>query len=376
MAEPKKRGLFGLPTPVVITIAVIFLGVLILAVLVGPIGQGLLTALSGHAPHFPSWMTVPKPEPKLPVPVLFHIGGFGVTNSIIASWITIIFLIVFSWMVTRRMKLIPGRVQGMFEAMLGWIYDFVVGISGDENARKFFPVVCTIFLFVGFNAWLSLIPGYVSFQYQRIEDLPANTHVITATTGEHAGELELVNADGTPFDMASAFTGETSIVSKNGEYYVMDKEDLIRAANTDINVPIAIALFSVIWTLIMGVKFLGPGWFKQYFNFGPMFRAIGGVFKGKLSAMAFFDAGIAIFVGGLEFLSFWIRIISFSFRLFGNMTAGEILLLIISFLVPWVVAPIFYGLELVIGFVQALVFAGLTAVFVTLAVMPHEEESH
>jgi len=375
VAEPKKRGLFGLPTPVVITIAVIFLGILILALLVGPIGQGLLTALFGHAPHFPSWITVQQPTPRLPVPVLFHIGGWGITNSMLASWVTILFLIVISAVITRRMKLVPTRLQGLFESLLGWIYDFVVGISGDENARKFFPVVCTIFLFVGFNAWLSLIPGFVSIQYQKYEPLPADTHVITSTTGDTAGQPELVNNDGTPFDMES-LGGEASLTQKDGEYYVLEKEELLRAANTDINVPIAIALFSVLWTLLTGVKFLGPGWFKQYFNFGPMFRAIGGVFKGKFAPMAFFDAGIAIFVGLLEFLSFWIRIISFSFRLFGNMTAGEILLLIISFLVPWVVAPIFYGLELVIGFVQALVFAGLTAVFVTLAVMPHEEESH
>ncbi len=368
MAEPKKRGLFGLPTPVVITIAVIFLGILILAFLVGPIGQGLLTSLFGKAPTFPSWMVVQKPTPHLPAPVIFHIGGWGITNSMIGSWITVVFLIGISVLITRRMKIVPTRLQGLFESLLGWIYDFVIGISGEENARKFFPVVCTIFLFVAFNAWLSLIPGFVSFQIQRYEALPAETHVVM--NAESGGQPELVYDNGTPYET------EASLVSKDGEYYLLEKEEIIRAANTDINVPIAIAVFSVLWTLVMGVRFLGPGWFKQYFNFGPMFRAVGGVFRGKFNLMGLFDAFIAIFVGGLEFLSFWIRIISFAFRLFGNMTAGEILLLIISFLVPWVLAPIFYGLELLIGFVQALVFAGLTAVFVTMAVAPHEEESH
>ncbi len=80
-------------------------------------------------------------------------------------------------------------------------------------------------------------------------------------------------------------------------------------------------------------------------------------------------------MGVLEGLSELICIVSFTFRLFGNMTAGEILLLIVAFLVPWVLALPFYGLELLVGFVQALIFAGLTLVFVTLAVTPHHVEA-
>jgi F-type H+-transporting ATPase subunit a len=368
VAEPKKRGLFGLPSPVVIAIAVIFLAVLIIAFLVGPIGQGLFTSLFGSAPHFPSWLTVPQPTPHLPAPVLFHIGGWGVTNSMIGTWITVVFLVVISLVVTRRMKLVPNRLQGLFESLLGWIYDFVVGISGEENARKFFPVVCTIFLFVLFNAWLSLIPGFVSFQVKKYEPIPENAQVQTGT--ENPAEFVLIYEEG--FMPESEVEPPPEIVMKDGEYYLLEEEELIRGANTDVNTPLAIAVFSVLWTLVMGVRFIGAGWFKQYFNFGPFFRAIGGLFKGKFNLMNVFTGLIDIFVGGLEFLSFWIRIISFTFRLFGNMTAGEILVLIISFLIPWVVAPIFYGLELVIGVVQALVFAGLTAVFVTMAVAPHE----
>jgi len=85
---------------------------------------------------------------------------------------------------------------------------------------------------------------------------------------------------------------------------------------------------------------------------------------------------IQLFVGGLEILSHLIRILSFTFRLFGNMTAGEILLLIATFLVPFIFAIPFYGLELLVGFVQALIFAGLTLVFAAIAIMPHGEEEH
>jgi F-type H+-transporting ATPase subunit a len=82
---------------------------------------------------------------------------------------------------------------------------------------------------------------------------------------------------------------------------------------------------------------------------------------------------INIFIGFLELLSVFIRVVSLSFRLFGNMTAGEILLMIIAFLIPWVFAVPFYGLELLIGFIQALIFAGLTLIYATVAVTPHEE---
>lgn len=169
MAEPKKRGLFGLPSLVVIGIGVAFLLIFILAILVGPIGQGLMTSLFGEAIEFPDWMVVPQPVPHLPAPEIFNLFGWSITNSMIGAWLTVVFLVVISFVVTRRMKLVPGRLQGLFEALLGWMYDFVVGISGDANARRFFPVICTIFLFVLFNAWLSLLPGFVSVEYKRHE---------------------------------------------------------------------------------------------------------------------------------------------------------------------------------------------------------------
>ena len=102
------------------------------------------------------------------------------------------------------------------------------------------------------------------------------------------------------------------------------------------------------------------------------------LFKGKIvPALSGIGMGlINIFVGFLEVLSHFIRIISFTFRLFGNMTAGEILLLIVTFLVPLIITMPFYLLELLIGFIQALIFAGLTLVFGTIALTPHSEESH
>jgi F-type H+-transporting ATPase subunit a len=117
-------------------------------------------------------------------------------------------------------------------------------------------------------------------------------------------------------------------------------------------------------------------WIRQYVNFGPFFRSVGQLFKGKFNLMNVFSGIVAAFVGLLELLSLFIRIISFTFRLFGNMTAGEILIMVAAFLIPMAIGWMVYGLELFIGFIQALVFSGLTLAFASMAVTSHEEEAH
>jgi len=319
VAEPKRRGCLGCSFPVLIIIVIIALAIVILGFLAGPIGSKLVGEM-----EWLSWMTVQSPEPHLPAPVLFHILGLPITNTILAGWITVVFLAIFSWAVTRRMKLVPGRLQAAFEFLLGWMFDLCKSIAGEKNGRRFFPVICTIFLFVLFNAWLSLIPGF--------------------------GSIE---------------------ITVHGHHY-----ELLRGSNTDVNTPLAIALISFVFVIFFGLKDARMGFVKQYINFGRFFRSTGRIFKGKFQPIEIFSGAIDIFVGGLEILSLLIRNVSFTFRLFGNMTAGEILLLIAAFLVPWVLALPFYGLELLVGFVQALIFAGLTLVFVTMAVSPHEGEAH
>ncbi len=311
----KRRGCLGCSFPIVVIVVLVFVVIAVMGFLAGPLGHSLVGEVS-----WLKWMTVERPSPELPAPVLFHIFGLPITNTILAGWITVVFLILISWLITRRIKLVPGRLQAAFEFVLGWVYDLCKNTAGENNGRKFFPVVCTIFLFVAFNAWLSLVPGYGSILF-----------------GDH---------------------------------------ELIRGANTDINTPLAMALISFIFVAYFGLRSLGTKWLGQYFNFGPLFRAISRIFKRKFDFMAIFSGVIDAFVGGLELLSRFITIISFTFRLFGNMTAGEILLLVSAFLIPWVLAVPFYGLELLIGFVQGLIFAGLTLVFVTMAVTPHQEEAH
>lgn len=312
-----KRGCLGCSFPVLIGIIVVSLVLLIVGFAAGPIGKSMFGDL------LPSWLSIDTPELHLPASPVFHIFGFPITNSIIAAWITIIFLVGFSYAVTRRMKLIPGRLQAAFEFLLGWLYDLCCSVAGEGKGRKFFPIVATIFLFVGFNAWLALLPGFGSITVHTVE-----------------GEVHL-----------------------------------LRPANTDINMPLAIALSSVFFVQYFGLRSLGRRYVAKFINVGGFLSSLGKIMKGRIRAgfSGLITGVIEIFVGFLELLSEFIHVVSFTFRLFGNMTAGEILILVAVFLVPFLFALPFYGLELLIGFIQAIIFSGLTLIFLTVAVYQHEE---
>ena len=316
-----KRGLLG-RSPMLIGVLLIVLVLFLVSLISGALGSRLFGDLG-----LPSWLSIPRPHPELPAEVVFHLLGFPITNSIIAAWLSIVALVGISYAVTRRLKLIPTRAQSMMESALGWLLNFCQDVAGKKNGRRFFPIVATIFLFVITNAWLSLLPGF--------------------------GSILITNAEG-------------------------ETVHLLRGANTDINMPMALALISFIFVEYWGISSLGGlRYLRKFANVGQFFRSLGQLMKGKLRAglSGMFTGIIDIFVGVLETLSELIRIVSFTFRLFGNMTAGEILLLIVAFLVPWVLALPFYGLELLVGFVQALIFGGLTLVFATIAVTGHEAEA-
>ena len=123
-------------------------------------------------------------------------------------------------------------------------------------------------------------------------------------------------------------------------------------------------MVSFVFVEFWGIKSLRLSYFGKFFRFGALLR--GRIFEGLID----------VFVGVLEMLSEFIRIVSFTFRLFGNMTAGEILVLVSAFLVPFVATVGVYGLELLVGFIQALIFSGLTLVFAAIAITAHHEEAH
>lgn len=320
-----RKGCLGCSFPVLIAIVVVVLAVLVISFLSGAIGDALVGKIG-----LPELFTVQTPHVQLPPEVIFHIGGFAITNTILSSWLTVIVLVALAYAITHRIKLIPTRLQNLLEFAIEWLLNFCTDVAGEKNGRRFFPVITTIFLFVLMNSWISLVPGFGS---------------ITRTVTEH---------------------GETHILP------------LLRGANTDINFTLALALVSFVFVEYLGISNSGFRYFTKFINVRRFGQGVGQLLRGKVKSGfgGIFMGGIDMFVGVLEGIGEMVRIISFTFRLFGNMTAGEILLLIAAFLIPWVLALPFYGLELLVGFVQALIFAGLTLVFVTMAVSPHEGEAH
>lgn len=265
---------------------------------------------------------LPRPEVHLAAdPLPWRIGPFTLRNTILSSWVTTVVLIALFVGGARSLKMVPGRWQNLVEVVFESLYRFVEGVVGPRYARPFFPIIATIFLFVAFNAWLALLPFYPSL----------------------------------------GFTEEVVKEGKSKTVFI----PLLRSAGTDVNMPLALALVSFAFVEFWGFRALGVSYLGKFFRVGNLLR-------GRL-----FQGVIDLFVGLLELLSEFIRIVSFTFRLFGNMTAGKILLLVAAFLVTFVFAVPFYGLEILVGFVQALIFAGLTTVFVALAVTGHEEgEQH
>ena len=285
----------------------------------GPLGASFM----GSKP--PAIFQVPKPTVELPAEPVAHIGHFSVTNTLIASWFTIIVLVVLSFILTRKMQLIPGKRQAMAEAIVEGLLNFVESVAGKKQSRMLFPGVATIFLYVISNAYLALFP----------------------------------------------FFGSIGIFEHDGKF-----APLLRAANTDVNVPLSIAIMSFIFVETWGMRALGVlHYVSEFVNVRQMGQGFKELFAGqvKTAVMNIVFGFINLFVGVLEIFSHLTRMLSFTFRLFGNMTAGEILILVSSFLIPLVFTIPFYGLELLIGLIQALIFSGLTLVFGTIAVSPHEE---
>jgi F-type H+-transporting ATPase subunit a len=310
----------GCATKIMVFSLVIILALFVVGLVFGPLGASFLGI------EVPSFMNVSKPHVELPSEELFEVAGFSITNTLIASWLTVIVLASMFYVCTRKMKLIPGRLQNLAEMAVEALLSFVKGAAGEKHARLLFPVVATIFIYVITNAYLALLP----------------------------------------------FFGTIVVAGEEGEFV-----PLFRAANTDINVPLSIAVISFIFVEFWGMKSLGAfRYLGEFFNFGQIGRGVKELFTGKIRpAISNIAFGVMnLFVGLLEVFSHLIRIVSFTFRLFGNMTAGELLLLVSAFLIPFIFTIPFYGLELLIGFIQALIFAGLTLVFGIIAVAPMHEE--
>jgi F-type H+-transporting ATPase subunit a len=291
------------------------------AFLVGGPGLGLCALTPDVSIH--SEAAAPKHE-EHGVPqaadVIGHIFGLPFTNSMVVTWVVALGLIVFAQIATRKMKEVPDGVQNFWEWMVESLHDFLEGIIGHHLVQKTFWFFATIFIFILFTNWIGLLPFFASIGWGHYTPQGA---------------------------------------------FVLD-QPWLRGGNADLNMTLAMSLVFFACWLIWAIQELGP------FGFLLELFAPKGETTGALKVLMIF---VFFAVGCLEIISILFRPVSLSFRLYGNIFAGENMLEAMATLVPgfgWLLPIPFYFMELLVGFVQALVFMLLTAVF-TMLVCQHEE---
>lgn len=295
---------------------------------------------------------VPLPGIQLPaerVPIL----GFHVPNTFLHTLLADITLLLLAFLATRNMQEVPSGLQNFAEWVIESFYGLTEDIAGDR-ARQWFPYVMTIFLLVMVANWWELVPGVDSIGIVEpphgdkgyVLDKVGPFYVVTPE------EVEVPHGEG----------GHGEAAAQGEEHAFPTTEDgrpigvlvpFLRASATDLNFTLGLALISMFLVQYYGVQALGLGYFSRFINLK------GGV--------------MGFVVGLIETISEFAKIISFSFRLFGNIFAGQVLLFIMAFLLPWLVPVPFYGLELFVGFIQAFIFAVLTLAFLANAVVAHDE---
>ena len=304
-------------------------------------------------------------EISIPAEPVFELFGFTITNTLLSAWLTMIVLIVGAWLITRRMSEVPGRWQGFLEMIVEGMYGLVEGAAERKWARRFFPIVMSIFLFVIVSNWLGLTPLFASWGPLHHKEHGEGEAVVWLNDSHTFGLwMRAEEAQ----DRAGGEAHEAV-----GEGYAL--VPMFRAATTDLNVTLALAIVSVLLTQFFGIKALGMSYLGKFIAVGGIFKAFTKPGLGCGGRIAAFGMGlIDLFIGVVETISEIGKIVSFSFRLFGNIFAGEVLLAVMAFLVPYLISVPFYGLEIFVGFVQALVFMMLTVAFFVVAMSHHGEE--
>jgi F-type H+-transporting ATPase subunit a len=280
------------------------------------------------------------PHIQLPAEVTGHIFGFAWTNTMTAMVIADLIILAIAWVVRRAAvsgNLVPQGLSGAIEALLEVIYNLTESTAG-KWARSIFPFFATITLYVLIVNWMELLPFVDSIG------------IIEQATHEGGHAIQQV----TP--------GIVTIVKDGGEYALVP---FVRVLSTDLNFTVGLALIAVVMVQVFGVRALGGSYFSKFIN-------LEGLFKRPVFGVIDFGVGI------LETISEFSKILSFSFRLFGNIFAGSVLLFVIGTLVPVFAQSLFLMLEFFVGIIQAVVFGMLTMVFMAQATQGHgeHEEGH
>lgn len=275
--------------------------------------------------------------PPLSAETLFSIGGFPITNTYINSALAVFAFAVFAYFLDKSFKKIkpgkaPGGLANFFEAILEFVLGYIDAVTKDrKKTLKFLPIVGGIFFFILFSNWIGLLPGMGSLLF---------------TVSTHGG-LETV-----PF---------------------------LRPANTDLNLTLGMAVFAVAASHILGIMAIG------FFKYANKFIKLGDIWHAVKSGkpVNILVAIIEFFVGLIEIFSEIAKMVSLSLRLFGNIFAGEVLLTVLASLIAgygaFLIPLPFMLLELIVGIVQATVFAMLTLVYLVIAtteVHSHAETDH
>ena len=253
--------------------------------------------------------------PPLAAETIFNIGPLPITNTYINSTLVLILFLIVGFVLRKRSREIPDKIQNFAESILEFAMGYVDQVTHDrKKSLKFLPIVGSLFFFILISNWLGIFPGIGS---------------IGRWLSVH-GEAELV--------------------------------PIFRPANTDLNTTLAMAVLGVAISHVFGIIAIG---FWKYAN---KFVKLGDIWqsfrKGGMSIMvAFIEFG----VGFIEIISEVAKIVSLSLRLFGNVFAGEVLLTVMASLLAFVVPLPFIGLEILVGFIQALVFAMLVLVYLSVA---------
>jgi F-type H+-transporting ATPase subunit a len=298
-----------------------------------------------------------------PEPTGLHIGGFQITNTILATLITdaLLFLLAIStYRFVKSGKLIPSGFYNAFETIFEFLWNSVEGTAG-KWAKRIFPVVATIFLLIFVANMVKLVPGFESVG--RLEPVKGGKGYAPVKLLQ-VGSLEIFTIDkGHPGEVKSTGT-ESAAAEQDTLCTVCEVVPFLRGSATDLNFPFALAITTVILTQVYGAWALGPGYFSKFIQVKQLIS--GGIF-----GMINFAVGI------LEIILEFAKILSFGFRLFGNIFAGALLLSIIGALTSVAIPPLLYIFEVFFGTIQAYVFFLLATVFISGATSGHHgEEQH
>jgi F-type H+-transporting ATPase subunit a len=331
----------------------------------------------------------PQPIIEIKPERVFSIGGFDVTNTILTGWVMVIVISLVTILGTRKLSVEePRGFQNLFEALVEGFGNIVSNVAGEKNGRRFFPLVFAFFFYILLCNWAALTPifnviGVTDNVTEHIEHEAHDHPDAIATEEEVRGwvmkdqggftmvplfkKVELVQVEvpeGTTYAQLETMLEEEAHAKlgrdMHEDEFIGFVAPFLRGVNTDVNATFTYALWSAIFVETWGIATLGLfGYGSKFFNFKTLLK--GDIVNGIID----------LFVGLLELVSELSRLISFTFRLFGNIFAGEVLLFMMSFLVPFLIVDVFYGLELFVGLIQAFVFAMLTLVFAVMAVTSH-----